>query len=97
MDENIVTYVFRAIELLLLALGSMIWWHVRNSDRLLEKVADVIGTIREQQVKVDTLVGVIQRELGDIRTQADRVNERLADLESRVTGIGGRTNGRYGH
>jgi hypothetical protein len=97
MDENIVTYVFRAIELLLLALGSMIWWHVRNSDRLLEKVADVIGTIREQQVKVDTLVGVIQRELGDLRTQADRVNERLADLESRVTGIGGRSNGRYGH
>src|SRR4051794_4335989 len=97
MDENIVTYVFKAIELLLLALGSMIWWHVRNSDRLLEKVADVIGTIRERQVKVHTLVGVIQQELRDVRIQADQVNERLADLESRVTGIGGRSNGRYGH
>ncbi|MEP7218329.1 MAG: hypothetical protein ABI876_05405, partial [Bacteroidota bacterium] len=84
-------------ELLVLALGSMIWWQVRNSDRLLEQVAAELGKIREQQVKVDTLVTVIQRELVDVRLQIDRVGSRLADVETRVTALGARINAGTGH
>jgi hypothetical protein len=88
VNEFILTYVFRAIELLLLALGSVIWWQVRTSDRRLERVADEIGAIREQQVRADVLVGVMQREMGDLRVQMDRVSTRLTDMETRVHALG---------
>ncbi len=96
-EEFVLTYVFRVIELLLLALGTMIWWQVRTSDRLLEKVADEIGAIREQQVRADTLVGVMQRELVDLRVQMDRVSTRLTDVELRVNAVGERLHASHDH
>ncbi|MEP7218971.1 MAG: hypothetical protein ABI876_08630 [Bacteroidota bacterium] len=97
MHEALLTYVFRAIEVLVLALGSMVWWQVRNADRLLENVATDLRLIREQQVKVDTLVGVMQREMVDLRVQMDRIGTRLSDVETRATSLGERINSATGH
>lgn len=93
MSDAILTYAFHALEVVAAALGVVIWWYVRRLDRVLEKVADSVTAVREQQARhearTDALSGDV-RELAGRSSQTDATvishEARIARLETRLGG-----------